>query len=123
MRDRSGNSRDAAAATAPAACPSPLRQPRRHYAAPASSDDAHAAPAHERFAGAVASDDPTWRAPWRVKTSDRATRPAPARSPRAMSAMAPTGPPRALGQWLTRWFAFPQEAPSTPMPRAAAASS
>lgn len=36
----------------------PLRQPRRHYAARAGSDDAHAAPARKRFIGAVASDAP-----------------------------------------------------------------
>lgn len=47
----------------------------------------------------------------------------PARSPRAMSAMAPSGAPRALGNGSTRWSDLQQQAPSKPMPRAAAASS
>ena len=83
MRDRSGISRDAAAAIAPAHCRSPLRQPRRHYAAPASSDDAHAAPAHGRFAGAVASDAPRDGLP-------RASRPRTAQ--RGLHPPAPRGP-------------------------------
>lgn len=46
------------------------------------------------------------------------------RSPRAMSAMAPPGAPRALGiNGSTRWTGLQQQAPSKPMPRAAAASS
>ncbi len=36
-----------------------LRQQRRHYAAPASSDDAHDAPAHQRFRGLSQVTDPS----------------------------------------------------------------
>jgi hypothetical protein len=46
LPDRRGDNRLQAAAISPAPCPSQsLRQPRRHYAAPASSDDAQNSPA------------------------------------------------------------------------------
>ena len=45
-----------------------------------------------------------------------------ARSLRAMSAMAPPGAPRALGEWLDPMTDLQQQAPSMPMPRAAAVS-
>ena len=76
-----------------------LRQPRRHYAAPASSDDARIAPAdnHLRWLAQV-------MAPSDGLTARQNRRPCnaicPARSPRATSAEAPSGAPRALGQGL-----------------------
>jgi hypothetical protein len=83
-----------------APCPSQtLRQPRRHYAAPASSDDAQIAPADKdlRWLAQVT-------APSDGLTARQNRRPCNAiclaRSTRALSAEAPSGAPRALGQGL-----------------------
>ena len=121
LPDRSGDSRCQAAAISPAPCPSQtLRQPRRHYAAPASSDDARNAPTDNdlrRQAQVTAPSD--------VLTARRNHRPCnaicPALSPRAMSAEAPPSAPRALGNGSTRQTDLQQQALSEPMPRAAAA--
>jgi len=99
-----------------------LRQPRRHYAAPASSDDAQIAPADNNLRRL-----PQLTAPSDVLKARQYRRPCNAICIRPL----PAGHISRSAIWRTqsrgidgspRWTDLQQQAPSVPMPRAAAAT-
>ena len=94
-RDRSGNSRDASLLQSRPPCPVPLRQPRRHYAAPASSDDA---PPQRTSVLPGLSQVTTPRDGLPARQKPRTVqRGLPSPLPRDMSARPPTGAPEPWG--------------------------